>query len=357
LLALLTSMQTATGQGVLETLGVGADAEHVYRVLLKNPGGSTTDIRERTALGPRRLKRALDELERKAMIARRSGVPARFQPAPPDIVVEALISAREDELSQARLDALQLTTSLYAPPEQPEVADLIEVLTTREAVAERWLQMQRVTRERIEVFVRPPYAQEPVEEDEAVQRLLHERGVMTFALYDEGALRSAGTLDHIRRMTALGEHARVVSRLPLKLAVFDRRVALVPVSHSDAESTVDAGLLVHKSALLDALIGLFDIYWQRGAEVSLGQDESASKRSAADEDSVLTLLAAGLKDETIARQLGVSTHTVRRRIAAVLERMGVTTRFQAGLALGSQGWPQGTRADGEAEGRHRTERR
>ena len=319
-------------------MGVGADAEHVYRVLLKNPGASTTDIHERTALGHRRLKRALDELERKAMIARRSGVPARFQPAPPDIVVEALISAREDELSQARLDALQLTTSLYTPPEQPQVADLIEILSTREAVAERWLQMQRVTRERIEVFVRPPYAQEQVEDDEAVQGLLHGRSVMTFAVYDEGALSSPGTLDHIRRMMGLGEQTRVVSRLPLKLALFDRRVALVPVSHSDPETTVDAGLLVHKSALLDALIALFDIYWQRGAEVRLDHDETIPKRSAADEDSVLTLLAAGLKDETIARQLGVSTHTVRRRIAALLDRLGVTTRFQAGLALGKQDW-------------------
>ena len=331
-------MTVKTGRGALEALGVGADAEHVYRVLLKNPGASTTEIHQRTALAHRRLRRALDELERKAMIARRSGVPARFQPAPPDIVVEALISAREDELSQARLDALQLTTSLYTPPEQPQVADLIEILSTREAVAERWLQMQRVTRERIEVFVRPPYAQQRIEDDEAVQRLLHERSVMTFAVYDEGALRSPGTLDHIRQMMGLGEHTRVVSRLPLKLALFDRRVALVPVSHSDSESTVDAGLLVHKSALLDALIALFDIYWQRGADVRLDDDEATPKRSAADEDSVLTLLAAGLKDETIARQLGVSTHTVRRRIAALLDRLGVTTRFQAGHALGRQGW-------------------
>jgi hypothetical protein len=47
-------------------------------------------------------------------------------------------------------------------------------------------------------------------------------------------------------------------------------------------------------------------------------------------------LAERLKDEAIARQLGVSPHTVRRRIAALCTRLGVTTRFQAGLALGQQ---------------------
>jgi DNA-binding NarL/FixJ family response regulator len=57
---------------------------------------------------------------------------------------------------------------------------------------------------------------------------------------------------------------------------------------------------------------------------------------ASDEDTIITLLAAGVKDEAIARQLGVSPHTVRRRIAALCKRLGVTTRFQAGLALGQQ---------------------
>ena len=329
----------ATGRGVLETLGIGADAERVYRVLLESPGASTAEVQQHTALGERRLRRALEELERKAIVARRSGVPARFQPAPPDIVVEALISAREDELNQARLDAHQLTISLNKRAEQPGVGDLIEILATQEAVAERWLQLQRATRDRVEVFVRPPYAQQRVEDDEAVQRLVHERSVSTFAIYDAEALRSAGMLEHIRSMTELGERARVVTRLPMKLALFDRRVALVPVTPSDDESTVEAGVLVHKSGLLDALITLFDIYWQRGADVTLEGGKTARSRPAADEDTVLTLLAAGMKDETIARELGVSTHTVRRRIASLFDKLGVATRFQAGLALGRQGWP------------------
>lgn len=53
-------------------------------------------------------------------------------------------------------------------------------------------------------------------------------------IYDEDALRHPGILEHVQRMTELGEHARVVTRLPLKLALFDRRTALVP-THMDAE--------------------------------------------------------------------------------------------------------------------------
>lgn len=335
----------ATDRKVLGPLGIGSAAEDVYRALLANPGSSAAELGQAAGLGHNRVRNALAELERKAMITRRAGTPARFQPAPPDIVVEALISAREDELNQARLDARQLTTLLRTPPEQLHVTELVEILTSRQAVAERWMQLQQASRESLDVFARPPLAQSAPEEHESLQASLHRHGAIMRAVYDGEALRHPGTLEHIRRMAALGERARVVSQLPLKLALFDRRTALVPLTQGDAGSTVDSGLVVHHSALLDALIVLFEIYWKRGSAVSPDGGPSAAGQDAAPPDTVLTLLAAGLKDEAIAGELGVSAHTVRRRIAAITERLGVTTRFQAGLALGRQGWPHAPAPD------------
>jgi Sugar-specific transcriptional regulator TrmB/Bacterial regulatory proteins, luxR family len=325
---------------VLGALGVGTAAEDVYRALLVNPGSSAAELGQAAGLGHNRVRSALAELERKAMITRRAGTPARFQPAPPDIVVEALISAREDELNKARLDARQLTTLLRTPPEQLHVTELVEILTSRQAVAERWMQLQQASRESLEVFAKPPLAQSAPEEHESLQASLHRHGATMRAVYDGEALRHPGTLEHIRRMASLGEQARVVSELPLKLALFDRRTALVPLTQGDAGSTVDSGLIVHHSALLDALVVLFEIYWHRGTEVSPDGGPSAARQDGAPPETVLTLLAGGLKDEAIASELGVSAHTVRRRIAAITERLGVTTRFQAGLALGRQGWPR-----------------
>ena len=43
------------------------------------------------------------------------------------------------------------------------------------------------------------------------------------------------------------------------------------------------------------------------------------------------LLAGGATDETIARQLGLSTRTVERRVRAMLDQLGAETRFQAGV--------------------------
>jgi DNA-binding NarL/FixJ family response regulator len=46
----------------------------------------------------------------------------------------------------------------------------------------------------------------------------------------------------------------------------------------------------------------------------------------------------GSTDAAIARHLGISQQTVERRIRAILDLLGVTTRFQAGVQAGRRNW-------------------
>jgi sugar-specific transcriptional regulator TrmB len=329
-----------TSRRVLEPLGVGNDAEEVYRLLLVHPGSSAAELQGRTGIRRERLRGALAELARRAMITEQAGVPTRFQPSPPDAVVDVLIAAREKELKQVRLETRRWKTQRRPSAGQLRVHELVEIVPSGEAYDQRWRQLQQATQTTLEVFVRPPFVQrlaEPqLEDHESLQASLLARGVESRAIYDEEALHSPGILDHMRRMAGRGEAARVISRLPIKLVLSDRRTALIPVVQADPESTYESALIVHKSTLLDALITLFDIYWARGTDVGLDDVHTINGHDSADEDTIVTMLAAGFKDEAIARQLGVSPHTVRRRIGALLKRLGVTTRFQAGLALGPQ---------------------
>lgn len=50
------------------------------------------------------------------------------------------------------------------------------------------------------------------------------------------------------------------------------------------------------------------------------------------------VLMARYDDHVIARRLGVSVTTVRRRIKAVYELLGVNNRFAAGVAVAKRGW-------------------
>ena len=52
---------------------------------------------------------------------------------------------------------------------------------------------------------------------------------------------------------------------------------------------------------------------------------------------ILRLLADGLKDEAIARRLGMSLRTTRRHVADILSELNVSSRFQAGVAAARSG--------------------
>jgi DNA-binding NarL/FixJ family response regulator len=83
---------------------------------------------------------------------------------------------------------------------------------------------------------------------------------------------------------------------------------------------------------------LFESLWERalavpGIEVAEGSTEGASGRRL-----LLDQLAAGAKDEQIARTLGMSLRTVRRRVAQLLDELGAESRFQAGVEAVRRGW-------------------
>jgi DNA-binding NarL/FixJ family response regulator len=53
---------------------------------------------------------------------------------------------------------------------------------------------------------------------------------------------------------------------------------------------------------------------------------------------VLELMAAGVKDDRIARILGVGSRTVRRDIAEIKESLGASSRTEVVAAAVRQGW-------------------
>ena len=72
----------------------------------------------------------------------------------------------------------------------------------------------------------------------------------------------------------------------------------------------------------------FDLAWKHAVPAPL-----VGGREGTGDPKLVELLELGLKDEAIARYLGVSLRTVRRRVAHLMAVNGVDTRFQLGWAL------------------------
>ncbi|MEV0800862.1 helix-turn-helix transcriptional regulator [Kribbella sp. NPDC050281] len=305
---------------MLETVGVDPPDEEAYRALLTASGCGIAELAKLLDRDEREVAATVERLETLGLLTTTSDHPMRLLPTRPDVAVDALVAVRRAELDRVRAEARVLLTELRAQ-EQHRPENLVEVIVGQEAIAARFAQLLNGTLEELLVLDRPPYASKTGESEPRVHRLLSD-GVVVRGIYSPDSLDRPGGVDQAYSAADAGETSRIHPQLPMKLAVFDRRAALMPL---DVDQLVDSALVVHPCALLDALVEMFTLLWDQAVPVvPVVKTDPLDAR-------LMTLLGAGLKDDAIARQLGLSSRTVGRRVAELMETLGARTRFQAGI--------------------------
>ncbi|MFJ6212654.1 LuxR C-terminal-related transcriptional regulator [Streptomyces sp. NPDC092296] len=149
------------------------------------------------------------------------------------------------------------------------------------------------------------------------------RGVRMRVLYQHTARSHGPTRAYADRITAAGAEVRTLGELFGQMVAFDRRVVFLPL-HRDPEGAV----VVRDPSVVGFLCRAFDQVWSLASPFVPDQ-----RRAVVLDDlkrSILRMLAEGLRDETIARRLGMSLRTCRKHIAEMLDQLGAESRFQAG---------------------------
>jgi sugar-specific transcriptional regulator TrmB len=314
--------------GVLESIGVLPDDESVYRELLSRTQAGTADLVAALGREESAVDRSLARLEELGMVSRLPGQPVRMRATRPDVAIDVLVSRRQEELARAQLAARDLLAEMPAE-ERHRPEDIVEVVIGRPAIAARFEQVIANTREELLVLDRPPYVTDAERSETSVNSLLRD-DVVVRGIYAPEALEMPGALQAAQNAVRAGERSRVHAHLPMKLAIGDRRLAILPVG---ADEVVDAALCIRPSALLDALVQFFELLWSQATPIEgPAADGELSDRQLA------ALLASGAKDDVVARHLGASTRTLSRRVAEMMDHLHVRTRFQAGAQAVRLGW-------------------
>lgn len=330
------------GVGALEPIGIAEAEERVYQALLEQPGAPLSSISTRLKLSRRRIESALSDLQARGLVTRSPSQPPRYMPTPPEAAIELLVLRRQEDLGRVRM-----TASLFAERLRgalgPQGTSLVEEVAGHDAVAQSFAQLLRGSRDEVLVFDRPPY-REDFERGQPwdVEVSVLTRGVRIKTIYDRQALEIPGVIEEIQALIPLGEEARFLSGVPMKLLVSDRRVAIIPMG--PGLPYLEAAVLVHESPLLDAVIVLFETLWQRAdpfasmltapADANLHSQLAVSPT----ERRIIALLASGYQDAAIARTLRLGHRTVGRHIKHLMSLVGAETRFQLGAAADRLGW-------------------
>lgn len=303
---------------MLEAVGLNPEDDDVYLLMLREPDLSLGVLACRLGRAADDVAAAILRLEAAGLVSRSSHEASTWRPARPDVAVDVLVSRRRADLDQLREAASEWAADM-AEPDRYKPERLVEIVVGRQAIATRFAQLMHVTEFELLVLDRPPYASVPDEADRTVRELLRS-GVEVRGIYSPDSLQMPCAVDEAHSAVEAGERSRIHPDLPMKLAIGDRRQALLPLA---AAEEVDSALVVHSSALLDALVRMFELLWVEASPIVKQEDDELDAR-------LVTMLTAGMKDDAIARRLGVSPRTVGRRVARLMELSGAQTRFQAG---------------------------
>jgi len=327
--------------------------EAVYLGLCRSGTTSVADLAHMLALDSESVLRALLGLRIRGLVRGPEVMESDvWTPVAPDLALERVLAQRERSERSAREEMTRLLDGYHRERGRldPQTAGLVEVVTGREAIAEVWYSLQSGARDSVDVFDKAPWVQGEENDTPDPELEMLGRGVKARGVYERASLLLPGMLEQVQALIAAGELAAMLPELPFKLAIVDRRRALLPLAQG---TELTAALIVRPSPLLDALIEVFEAQWARampvprtaprlggrssGAEAEEGGGTGGEQsgeaavvtRSASEE--LLTMLAAGMTDEAIARQVGVSARTVQRRISELMETLGSRNRFQAGV--------------------------
>jgi hypothetical protein len=160
------------------------------------------------------------------------------------------------------------------------------------------------------------------------------RGVHRRMIYQHISRSSLGMRSFIKTLARHGGQVRTTSESFEVMTIFDRRTAFIPFEPPEGGPT--GVVMITHEAVVCFLYRGFERLWF-GAMPFSDKETTHELASADNRMLLLRLMAAGLKDEAIANRLGIAVRTCRRHMAALLEELGATSRFQAGLKIGQLG--------------------
>ena len=213
----------------------------------------------------------------------------------------------------------------------------VDVVTGRAAAGQVFAEVQSAARQQIRALDRGPYLEVRSQSPGPTQLQQMADGVAYRVVYDDEAFQMPDLREEIYGAVVAGEQSRVFAGVPTKAVIADDDRAILAHPRPGQEPEV---IIVEQGLLLDALVETFELLWRLAIEVTVpARGQVATTQEPSEETrALLRGLAAGLTDDAIARELGLSERTVHRRIRRLQDLLAARSRFQLGIQAVRRGW-------------------
>ncbi len=322
--------------GLYDLFDSGSLKGRTYTALVQHPRSSVSELAQYLECSRDEVAASLEALsDMQAVVRIDAGAVVRWDAHAPEALSEAESRRRQVETARMHAAAARLGET-FRSVRRTERGDgtVVPMYEAREVIAE-FEDLQRAARNRIRMIDRGPY----LCDGERAERLFELRsarmsaGVRYQTLYQDTIYQDPDRLRFALTANSAGAQARTLPDPPFKVIIADGERAALMLHHDERRGD-PMGLRISASPTLDVVVHTFEVLWSLAAPISVNPGQPLDERDRA----ILTLMGLGATDDTIARRLGMSRRTVVRRTASLLERLGASTRFQAGVQAIRRGW-------------------
>jgi HTH-type transcriptional regulator, sugar sensing transcriptional regulator len=258
----------------LEELGLLPAEAQIYIALIRNGPLGASAIANLTKVPRSSVYPTLNALIDKGLVEGGAGYGSRFSAVRAELALPSLIRREKEELVHRESVAKKLTEHLSSLAEPDETApdELIQVIRSPRAVAERFERLQLEAERQIDIFTKPPFFNRS---GNTAQEKVLRRGVRARSIYEKAALEDPAVKPYFRRWLSTGEEARIYDgELPHKMAIFDSQVVLMPLIMPGEQTRA---LLIRNPQLAQNLSLAFQFVWDRSEPVAPTSTKSSEK--------------------------------------------------------------------------------
>ncbi|MBV6701294.1 LuxR C-terminal-related transcriptional regulator [Kitasatospora aureofaciens] len=286
---------------------------------------------------------ACERLNSTGLLAPSPGAPCGFVTVDPEAALTRLFSAEERLVTAHLQHVARIRTAISSlvhgfPDLRDERREAVEVETLETpALVNAFLDdagsMVRTRLRAMHPGGPPP--EELIDDMLLRDKEMEGRGIAVDGLYQRRTAAIPYMAAYLVDAARPGKEVRVAEYLPLRMILFDDELAVLPINPEDSSQGAFA---IHGKELVASLHALYDYCWHNATPVQQAPEQQAVALGLDSQELVVVkLLADGVKDEAIARQLGISPRTFSRIVSGLLERLGVKTRFQAAMRIAELG--------------------
>ncbi|GIK59197.1 MAG: hypothetical protein HND39_05105 [Ignavibacteriota bacterium] len=263
-------------------IGLTEREAKVYMTLLSGKMFTVLELQEAVNIPRTKIYEVLNKLiSRNICVEKKLGRNKLYEAVEPKIALERVVESYKKDLERKE-ELINQISQVFTPIFQSSKTivnplEFIDVMKEKGQIHKRYAACVRSTRREMLTFNKGPYAcdtSDRLEEQEDEEFKLLKRGGSCKDIYELQELKEVDwLLASVKKSLKLGQEARVVKKLPIKMLVFDQEKVMFALEQPVPISNELTMIYIEHKQLAEACSMLFYHLWDQGIDISeIGKD-------------------------------------------------------------------------------------